>query len=436
MDDLAGQFNGQTTQNSNALSRTLGGLKLVAGAANAVQEFDIRVWIETWAAPVLSQVVRLEQYYEHDETVLGLCGDRAQLFEKYGVSKITDDLIEQQVLVQVSVGLGAGDPQQRLMKFGQALQLVGPIVAQSPEFLRGEREINTEAICEEVFGAAGYRDGGARFFKDGQPKQGDPLLDLKRDKIKSDILKNQQTGKAALLTSIAALGKAMIGERDLENNVADMFLGRVMDATDMGHQHGHQHNQTTLDAMRAGHEHGMAIRQQGHAEAQPQVGPDGQLMGGAPDSGAPPASSVAPPAGGGATPGPSDATPPDAGASPSPQGGGSPPPTPTPTSNGVPTSMDVPLRHRRDAASGRQPADAPAGKVFRVPTRRAGPDRRHRGARAASHAGTGRASIRSPMPSAPAPMAGPPPMPPGAAKPPAPPRASPVPLPPFASPGA
>jgi hypothetical protein len=49
-DDLSGQQNYGTINDNNNLGKTLGGLKLAAGAANAVQEFDIRVWIETWAS--------------------------------------------------------------------------------------------------------------------------------------------------------------------------------------------------------------------------------------------------------------------------------------------------------------------------------------------------------------------------------------------------
>jgi len=305
MDDLAGQFNGQTAESNNALSRTLGGLKLVSGSANAVQEFDIRVWIETWCAPTLAQIVRLEQYYEHDDVILGLCGDRAQLFTKYGVSKIDDELIEEEIAVRVSVGLGAGDPQQRLMKFGQVLQIVAPIIAQSPEFLRGEKEIDVEAICEYVFGAGGFRDGGARFFKQGQPKQQDPLMDLKADEIRSKIEKNRTGAKAALITSLSAAAKAMLGERELEDDQVNSLIEQLMAARDMGFTHGHKHNEMLLSARDHGHRHGMDVRQQGHQERQPQLPPGGGTgTGGAPEGnpGASPPPGPPPAAGGGGPP--------------------------------------------------------------------------------------------------------------------------------------
>lgn len=287
-DDLMGQFNGQTAENNNALSRTLGGLKLVAGSANAVQEYDIRVWIQTWAAPVLAQIVRLEQFYEHDAVVLGLCGDRAQLMEKFGVSQITDELIEQDVLISVSVGLGAGDPAQRLQKFGQAVAIITPILQASPDFQSGKKRINVEAVIAEIFGDTGFRDGGARFFEDGEAQpQGDPLMDLKAALIKSNIEKNQQTAKASVLTALAAVAKAALGEHEFENQKVNEMLGLHLQATDMGFRHGQDHNKTMLAASDHGHRHGMAVRQQGHQERMPQPGPDGAssaASGSAPDA--------------------------------------------------------------------------------------------------------------------------------------------------------
>jgi hypothetical protein len=180
-DDLAGQFNGETAQNNNALSKTLGGLKLVAGTSNTIQEFDIRWWIMTWVEPTLSQIVRLEQFYEDDPIVLGLCGERAQLFQKHGIDTITNDLLEKQVTIRVSAGLGAGDPQMRLQKFAQATQIAAPLIAQSPEWQSGEFTMDWEAVMEEVYGAAGYRDGGRRFVKKGQaqaqPHGGSPAAE-------------------------------------------------------------------------------------------------------------------------------------------------------------------------------------------------------------------------------------------------------------------
>lgn len=268
LDDLAGQFNGASAQDNNALSRTLGGLKLVAGSANAVQEFDIRVWLITWAEPVLAQLVKLEQYYESDPVVLGLCGERAQLFQKHGVSQIDNDLLEEEITIRVSIGLGAGDPQARLAKFQAATSIVAPLLASSPEFQSGKKQMDADAVITEVFGAAGYQDGGKRFFKDGDPRP-NPLGDLPAQKLQSEIDKNKAMSKSSVMTALAALAKVDLGDRELEAMNANQLMDHFMRATDMGHQHAHGIHDKVLSAIDHGHRHGLALASHRH-----QVGQD------------------------------------------------------------------------------------------------------------------------------------------------------------------
>lgn len=237
-DDLAGQQNYGTVQDNNALGRTLGGLKLAAGAANAVQEFDIRIWIETWVEVVLTQVVRLEQYYESDPIILGLCGDRAKLFEKYGINQISDELLENNVTVRVNIGLGAGDPQQRLAKFQSATAIAVPLLQMSPSFARGEVELDYEAVMNEVFGAAGYRDGGRRFIKEGQPQQPDPMAFVEAEKTKSETEKNKAMAKKAVIDALANAAKIGLGLRELNLAEESASFDRLGRAVDLGHRHG------------------------------------------------------------------------------------------------------------------------------------------------------------------------------------------------------
>jgi hypothetical protein len=277
-DDLAGQFNGQTAENSNALSRTLGGLKLVSGSANAVQEFDIRIWIDTWATPVLAQIVKLEQYYEHDPVVLGLCGERAQLFQKHGIDKITDDLLEQEITVRVSVGLGAGDPQQRLQKFQSAIQVAMPLLQESEEFKSGEYKVNPDAVMDEVFGAVGYHDGGRRFLTKGPPKP-NPMQDLQTQALQAKIEKDKGQGLGAKLTGLAAVAKAALGQKELEADTVDMLLGHQAEAHHKGVEHAHDHIGLHLDAADKGHQHGMNINKH-HHERQVAAGQHGLAVAG------------------------------------------------------------------------------------------------------------------------------------------------------------
>jgi hypothetical protein len=264
MDDLAGVQNFGNVENTQGLGKTLGGLKLAAGSANAVQEFDIRVWLQTWAEPALTQLVRLEQYFENDATVLGLCGQRAQLFEKYGINQIDDNLLEQQITLRVSVGLGAGDPQQRLAKFQMAAQVVAPILMQSPDFQSGKRKLNVDAIIEEVFGAVGYKDGGDRFFIKDDAAQPNPMGDLQQKLIQAKIAKDEKQGQASMLTGLAAVAKVALGKRELEADVVDMILGHQGAAQERGFEHADRHHNTMLAARDHGFRHGLDLRGHHH----------------------------------------------------------------------------------------------------------------------------------------------------------------------------
>lgn len=249
-DDLSGQQNYGTVEQNNALGKTLGGLKLAAGAANAVQEYDIRVWIETWCEPVLNQLARLIQFYESDEVVLGLCAERAKLFQKFGISEVSDELLENSITVRVNIGLGAGDPQQRLQKFASAFQVAGPLLQQSPDFVKQKVTVDYEAVMEEVFGAAGYRDGGKRFIKPGEGPGPNPMQQPEIDKLKSEAEKNRATAKKAIIDALSNAAKVgiMVEENDRQ---------KIIDFFDMHHRHAQQMG----EALELGHQHGMSMHE-------------------------------------------------------------------------------------------------------------------------------------------------------------------------------
>jgi hypothetical protein len=200
-DDIAGQQNYGNVAQNNSLGKTLGGLKLAAGAANSVQEFDIRIWIETYVEKVLAQLVRLEQFYESDKIILGICGNKAKLLQKHGINEITDELLEDEVTNVCNAGLGSGDPQQRLAKLSDAVGVITPILQASKDFQSGKRKINADAFIEEVFGAVGYKDGGARFFEDGEAQGPDRCFRWSR---KSSSRKPNSTALAARASSSRA----------------------------------------------------------------------------------------------------------------------------------------------------------------------------------------------------------------------------------------
>lgn len=160
-DDLMGAFNPSSVGTSRNLNETVGGMQLLAGAANSITELDLRVFTETWVEKVLWQLVRLEQAYETDETLMALAGSKAPEVQRYGMDPVTDNLLEGDLTVRVNVGIGATDPSTSVQKFGFALKMVletgtglvpvfGPGVFESEGF---------QAITDQVFGLLGYKDG-------------------------------------------------------------------------------------------------------------------------------------------------------------------------------------------------------------------------------------------------------------------------------------
>lgn len=170
-DSIAGNFDQGTVQTNRKMNETVGGMEILHGAATQISELDLRVFTETWVEPVLNQIVRMEQFYETDERILALAGENAQLAPQFGINEVTDELLMQELVTKVNVGIGATDPQRRLQKLQLGLtslvELFGEQVRQ---------KLNFEEIVKEVMGPLGYRDG-SRFFKEGPDPQVAQLME-------------------------------------------------------------------------------------------------------------------------------------------------------------------------------------------------------------------------------------------------------------------
>ena len=162
-DDLAGNFSPSTKVANNAVNDTLGGSRMASAGAGLMTEYLLQTINHTWWTPVLRQLSKLEQYYETDEVILKICANKAKLFPRFGLSRISDDLLMNEVTV--SVDMAMGDPNQRLQKFLMATNAAMAVTAQAPPGM------NVMEIRKEIYSNAGYRDG-ARFVNDQQ----DPRL--------------------------------------------------------------------------------------------------------------------------------------------------------------------------------------------------------------------------------------------------------------------
>ncbi len=160
-DELTGNFSQGSIMTNRKMNETVGGMGMISNAANQITEYTLRTFTETWVEPVLRQLVKLEQKYETDEVILAIAASQAKLIETYGVSEINDELLGQELTLSVNVGMGATNPDQKLGRFMGAMQAYSAVAQME---LPG---LDMKEIGKEVFGLAGYRDGG-RFMIDDE----------------------------------------------------------------------------------------------------------------------------------------------------------------------------------------------------------------------------------------------------------------------------
>jgi hypothetical protein len=187
MDELIGNFSQASVQSNRNLNETVGGMDKMTDSANAVQEYTIRTFIETWVEPVLRQCVKLIQLYETDKTVVALCAKNAQLFQKFGVTKVTDQMLLNGMTTTVNVGINNTDPTRRVNKFmlGINTAMALPGAAQ---------RLDTGSVIEELFSNLGYQNG-SRFFSPeeeaSQPSPPDPKMEEIKARMQMAEQENQ-----------------------------------------------------------------------------------------------------------------------------------------------------------------------------------------------------------------------------------------------------
>lgn len=248
-DDLAGAFNAGTVQNNRALNETVGGMRLLAGDSNAVAEFDLSLWSESWAERVLWQVLKLEEHYESDPVVLSIAGEKAQLYEKYGVNHITDELLMAETTLTIKLGIGsAALPMEKIQKFAQASGVVQQVLA--PFMQMGLVHIVPKAqeIIETVFGAAGFSDGGDRFFDvidvnpNGAGQQPDPKAataqaaqQVQQQKSQVDMAKIAASQRTTQTKAQVDMAKLAFQKQDSEaQRAADIALAHQKSLAEIG----------------------------------------------------------------------------------------------------------------------------------------------------------------------------------------------------------
>lgn len=284
-DDQAGNFSTGSVQTNRQLGETVGGMQMMQSNANALGEFDLRVWVETWVEPVLRQLVKLEQFYESDDKVLAISAKRAKLMPRFGVNAITDEMLNSQVAVSVDVGIGSSDPMISLQKFQQASQIVLGLLGQGAQM-----RMKQDAVIDEVFGKAGYKDAADRFFnpsdeQDPRIQQMQQAMQEMQGQLQQMAMQLENKDKelqtrvqVARIGAVAGLAKQEMSQQHAEKTAFVDVASQQMAAEgdrQFQREQGEADREFQMGQGEAGHARAMEMQQ---AKAQAQMGPLGMPM--------------------------------------------------------------------------------------------------------------------------------------------------------------
>lgn len=217
-DELAGNFAQSSVDSNRKLNETVGGMKLMAQGANTITEYSIRVFVETWVQPVLRQLIKLEAAYETDQVILALAASKAQLFPKYGVSEVSDSMLNANLTMSVNVGMGATDPDARLQRFTHATQLYTAVVQS------GLPDADIKEFRKQIFGLSGFPNS-LKFF------------DKKVDPAMAHLQKVAQTAEAKAKEMIDQQKFQLLERvRKLDQREQQLNLKEMQDQIDSGAQ--------------------------------------------------------------------------------------------------------------------------------------------------------------------------------------------------------
>ena len=237
MDELVGNFSQASVQSNRHLNETVGGMDKMTDSANAVQEYTIRTFIETWVEPVLRQCVKLIQLYETDKTVVALCAKNAELFQKFGVTEVTDQMLMNGMTTTVNVGINNTDPTRRVNKFmlgiNTAMALPG-----APE------RLDTDSVIEELFSNLGYQNGTRFFNPEEEASQQPPPPDPKMEEIKARMQIAQQESELKMqqIQMEMQIAQAKL-QNDREIALMKLALEKDLKLSDMEQKLGLQQQQ-------------------------------------------------------------------------------------------------------------------------------------------------------------------------------------------------
>jgi len=208
-DDIIGGFSQGSVSSNRQMNETVGGMEMLSQDANKIEEYQLRVFNETFVEPVLNQLLDMEREFETDETIIAVAGKKskaARQAEKQGsIGKFDWRLLQAPSTLRVAVGFGATNPIKRIEKLSLALNATLKFLPHMAQDLDGEE------IANEIFGAVGSDAG--RFFKGlKDDEQEDP-------RIKQLMAQMQQMQQVIETKQVEQQGKIEIEKMRMDNKL-------------------------------------------------------------------------------------------------------------------------------------------------------------------------------------------------------------------------
>jgi hypothetical protein len=207
--DLVGNFNPMQVTAQRSGRESTNTMRMLQGPTNLLTEYMLKTFVETFVQPVLRHIVMLEQHYETDIVLMKLAGEKAKVFEKYGISQMMDTVLDKELTVTVNVGMGATDPQAKMQRFASWVEIFSKISIRPPP------GIDLKEIWKEGSALSGYQDG-ARFLIDNQ----DPTVASLQQKIQQ-------------LTMALQKGPGEKAKATHEGNVVKLTTAREKNVTEL-----------------------------------------------------------------------------------------------------------------------------------------------------------------------------------------------------------
>lgn len=226
-DDLAGNFSPTQAAAQRGARESFRTLNAVQSPASMLTEYTLKTYVESFLLPVLRQLVLLEQFYESDEVLLGIAGQKAKITQRFGQQEITDALLEKQMTVTINIGMGATNPDTKLQRFQAAMGTFTQLAAKPPP------AIDLKEVLKELLALSGYRDG-QRFMSADDPDKvkAQQMIQALMKKVQMlEMEKKNKEGANQTRVQVAREGnvtKLVLADKEDSHQSRHLLIGHLM----------------------------------------------------------------------------------------------------------------------------------------------------------------------------------------------------------------